>query len=521
MIWGTSLLFAETPASEESVKVKADKALTADHRRFPELQKKFITGVEVTRACVGCHNLAAEQFKKTMHWTWNSPENKQLGKGAHSMNNYCISTNNMNDPACLNCHTAWDAKGVDGEVNCLVCHSRKLMNWAEAFSDIEGLEADPGDEESLMYAEEIRSELTQSISLVGPTQKENCGKCHFKGGGGEAVKHGDLDSTLLKATRSLDVHMAAEGPDFTCSRCHTTREHHISGRMYETPAVQKQLSLIEDDTASKIACVACHTNAPHRQSRLNNHTRTVSCQACHIPDVAREEPTMVAWDWSTAGKTKDGMPYSEESEFGHHFYAYKSIKGSFQWKKNLKPEYHWYNGSMEQMTFDDEIDPTGVVRVNHPKGLVDDGVSKIHPFKTMRSVLPYDSGQNRLVAPLLSTDEGYWKTLDWPSAIAKGMELQGMTFSGKMGFVSTEFSYSLNHMIAPKEAAVSCQECHEEKGRMAGIGGLYIPGRDKNPLVDGVGMAAVGGAMFMVAIHSLLRFVGKKRQKKQKEASHG
>ena len=31
---------------------------------------------------------------------------------------------------------------------------------------------------------------------VGRPTRTNCGQCHFKGGGGDAVKHGDLDGTM-------------------------------------------------------------------------------------------------------------------------------------------------------------------------------------------------------------------------------------------------------------------------------------------------------------------------------------
>jgi len=500
-------------------KPEVKRVITADHSKFPELKKPFKTGAEVTEACVGCHNQADEQFKKTMHWTWKSPENTSFGKGQNTMNNFCISTNHEKDHACLECHTSWEWEGPEGTVNCLKCHAGILMKWAESFSDIEGLEADPDDEESMEFAKEVRDELVESIISVGPTRKENCGKCHFKGGGSEAVKHGDLDSSLLNASRELDVHMAKDGENFTCSRCHTTHEHNIAGRIYSTPAIKEKKSLIQDDTASKIACVACHTDLPHTQTRLNNHTRTLSCQTCHIPEVAKVEPTMVYWDYSTAGKRKDGRAYKVPGEFGHHFYSYKSIKGDFTWQMNLVPEYHWYNGTMTQMTIDQEFDPAKVVQINHPVGSADDGNSKIYPFKTMRTNQPYDKVRNRFVAPLLSTKEGYWTTLDWPSAVEKGMKMQGLEYSGQMGYIQTEFSLSLNHMIAPKEDALKCVDCHvAQGGRMAQISGIYIPTQDHNVWVDRLGIISVVMSLFGVIVHGLLRYVGNKKIKKETEA---
>lgn len=498
---------------------EVQRVVTADHSKFEQLKKPFKSGKEVTQACVGCHNKASDQFKKTVHWTWQSPDDHRLGKGQNSMNNYCISTNQMKDHACIECHTSWDYVGTEGTVNCLKCHAGILMKWDEAFSDIEGLEVDPEDEESMEFAKEIRDELTASITSIGPTRKENCGNCHFKGGGGEAVKHGDLDSSLLNATRELDVHMARDGQNFTCSRCHTTHLHNITGRVYGTAAVKEKKALTQDDQASRIACISCHTEQPHSLTRLNNHTRTLSCQACHIPEVAKEEPTMVAWDWSTAGKRKDGRAYVEVGEYGHHFYSYKSIKGTFTWKKHVIPEYRWYNGKMKQMTFEDKVDPSKIVEVNHPEGDANDSKARIYPFKVMRTNQPYDKVNKILAAPLLSTREGFWTTLDWPSAMEKGMALQGLKYSGEMGFVNTEFSYSMNHMVSPKEDALKCAACHVGSGgRMEQISGIYIPTKDHNVWVDRLGIISVVMSLFGVIVHGLLRYVGNKKIKKETEA---
>jgi hypothetical protein len=186
---------------------------------------------------------------------------------------------------------------------------------------------------------------------------------------------------------------------------------------------------------------------------------------------------------------------------------------------HLIPEYHWYNGTMTQMTIDQEFDPTKVVQINHPVGSADDGNSKIYPFKTMRTNQPYDKVRNRFVAPLLSTKEGYWTTLDWPSAVEKGMKLQGLEYSGQMGYIHTEFSLSLNHMVAPKEDALKCADCHvAQGGRMAQISGIYIPTQDHNVWVDRLGIISVVMSLFGVIVHGLLRYVGNKKIKKETEA---
>ena len=82
--------------------------------------------------------------------------------------------------------------------------------------------------------------------------------------------------------------MGTDGQDFDCTRCHTTRQHHIAGRIYTAPAYTDRKSLVEDDLIAKITCESCHTSTPHKEgSKPNDHTDKVACQSCHIPTMAR------------------------------------------------------------------------------------------------------------------------------------------------------------------------------------------------------------------------------------------
>lgn len=42
---------------------------TADHAKYEQLQREFVSGPEVTQACLECHTEAAKQIHKTTHWT--------------------------------------------------------------------------------------------------------------------------------------------------------------------------------------------------------------------------------------------------------------------------------------------------------------------------------------------------------------------------------------------------------------------------------------------------------------------
>ena len=107
-----------------------------------------------------------------------------------------------------------------------------------------------------------------------------------------AVKHGDLDSSMEYPDRKIDVHMDMEGNDLQCQECHQTKNHSISGRAM----------VVSPGGKDHIGCENCHEATPHKQSRLNAHAVTVACQTCHIPYFAKELPTKLSWDWSTAGR---------------------------------------------------------------------------------------------------------------------------------------------------------------------------------------------------------------------------
>ena len=481
---------------------------TADHSKVEALQKRFSSGEEITQACISCHSEAATQFHKTIHWTWLASGDKKdmrYGKAGYSLNNFCLSGNAMEDKGCLKCHTSWNKKGTDGQVNCLKCHNDSGFNFIEAFSDIDAFSQD-GDPETDEMVGDIQDEIKQAVGSVTLPTRKNCGDCHFVGGGGDGVKHGDLDTSLVKPNRMLDVHMGVDGENFTCTRCHTTAEHHIAGRIYTNPAVEKRKSLIEDDLAPKITCVSCHGSEPHQfDSKMNDHTDVVSCQACHIPEYARVNPTKMSWDWTTAGKMKDGKPFAEKGKFGKP--VYKSIKGTFAWDKNVVPEYFWFNGSISSTTADDVIDPRTIVSVSHPVGEKGDPEARIFPFKIHKGVQPYDKIHKKLLAPMLSGKKGYWETFDMDAAIAHGQKTIGLEYSGEFDYVETTYAFPITHMVAPKENALTCTQCHSrENSRLAGITDVYIPGRDKSNLFDTIGWLSVLGALAGVLLHGLGRF---------------
>lgn len=68
---------------------------------------------------------------------------------------------------------------------------------------------------------EMPQDHSQFAQSVGAPTRYTCGQCHFYGGGGDGVKHGDMDSSLVNPSRAEDVHMDAKGLNFSCQECHS------------------------------------------------------------------------------------------------------------------------------------------------------------------------------------------------------------------------------------------------------------------------------------------------------------
>ena len=238
----------------------------------------------------------------------------------------------------------------------------------------------------------------------------------------------------------------------------------------------------------------------------------MACQTCHIPEIARVNSTKMRWDWSKAGERKDGKP-TKRMKDGRP--EYDGMKGEFRWEKNVKPEYFWYNGVLRNVLLSDKIDPAGVVKLNYAEGSREDPNSRIYPFKVHSGKQPYDKVHKNMVAPKLFGPKGtgsYWSDYDWKTAISKGMSYLNLPFSGEYDFVETTYMFQSTHMVAPKEKALSCTECHSKDGRLAKLGGFYMPGRDGNKALNFIGWAAVILSILGVMGHGAGRIVSRRRR---------
>ncbi len=398
----------------------------------------YATPQDVTRACLGCHP-GASAVMKTAHFTWlgeevqvpGHPGKVRIGK-KNLINNFCISTIG-NEKACTKCHAGygWADARYDftraENVDCLVCHEH-------GSGYVKGVAGMP----------EKGVDLVAAARSVGTPGRENCLTCHAYGGGGEAVKHGDLDSSLEHPPSYQDVHMGKHG--FLCVDCHASKDHQLRGRAFSVS--------VEDGNG--LSCTECHQGPQHRDARIEGHLRLVACQTCHIPTFAPSIPTKASWDWSKAGD-------ASRKEDQHH---YLKIKGEFVYEQDAVPEYRWFDLTVNRYLMGDRIDPAQVTALNPPRGDITEPAARIWPFKIHRAVQPYDAVNRYLFPPVTGGTGGYWTTFDWDTSFRLGEKASGLPYSGKYGFARTEMYWPLSHMVAPKEKALGCTECHGSTGRL-------------------------------------------------------
>ncbi|MDJ0805985.1 MAG: tetrathionate reductase family octaheme c-type cytochrome [Gammaproteobacteria bacterium] len=517
---GLSTANAETTTADKT------STSTADHTKFEELQQTFETAPDVTKACLTCHTEASKQIHKTTHWNWKitHPDTGQLLGKKKVVNSFCGSIV-TNYARCTSCHIGygWKDDSFDftsqENVDCLVCH-----DTTDTYKKY------PTDAGHPPYVDKVfppkkgkklfkAPDLSYVAQNVGKPRRENCGVCHFYGGGGDGVKHGDLDSSMTNPTKALDVHLGTDGLNFVCTECHTTDGHDIKGSHYISKGKDTQGIDIPGRTdESRASCESCHGLKPHPETvndKLNDHANKVACQTCHIPYYARGGvPSKTWWDWSTAGQKKpDGKHIKKKDDNGYVTYVTK--KGSFEWGENLVPEYAWLAGDIRYRELDEQFDPNEVLQINDFKGAYDDPDARIWPFKVMRGKQPYDAGNNTLVISHLfgKDSEAYWKSFDWNRAITAAMDAAGAEYTGQHGFIETTMHWPLSHMVAPKEEALACDDCHSRNGRLQELTGFYLPGRDKNDLLDLIGWIAVLGSIGGLSLHGLSRIVFRNRRK--------
>lgn len=252
---------------------KAPTNSTADHSKFEALKGPFASGPEVTKACLTCHNKAGHQVMDSIHWKWEavSPTTgKTLGK-KNAANNFCGSILS-NEPRCTSCHAGygWTDKNFDfakqENVDCLACHDT-TKTYKKVPTDAGHPLYSPRETPKGSGKIAQPPDLTKIAQSIGKSSRDNCGACHYNGGGGDAVKHGDLDTSLNNPPKSLDIHMARDGLNMSCATCHTFNAHQPSGSRYAATAKDAHGIDLPKDDHNRATCELCHGATPHKEAQ--------------------------------------------------------------------------------------------------------------------------------------------------------------------------------------------------------------------------------------------------------------
>ncbi len=476
---------------------------SVDHSKHEVLQRDFDNPHEITATCLSCHTERGEELLNSFHFTWER-EDFTPGRGVtylgkrNLLNNFCTGIFS-NEGSCNRCHAGYGYADMNFDfenpynIDCLVCHDN-----TGTYEKLRGGAGYP----------EPGQDFQTIVQNVGRPTSHNCGYCHFHGGGGNNVKHGDLEMALLTAPRTVDVHMGLDGGHMNCIDCHTAENHKLKGKYYG----------VSSENKNRVTCEQCHTTTPHIDKTLNTHGAKIACQTCHIPEYAKVNATKMTWDWSTAGQRMDGVAFELLDSLGNPIYT--SIKGDAGWQTNVVPEYYWFNGTADHHLISDKVDTTkSSLKINTLFGWHDDAESRITPMKVHRGRQPYDPVYLTILqAKLWDREEGkgaLWVDLDWKRALEEGMSYLDRPFSGQWDFITTEMFLPVNHMVSPSEQALQCQDCHtRSNGRMEMVAGAYIPAQTYNANLDFFGRMLIILSFLGVITHAAIRVFSNKRQKR-------
>jgi len=440
-------------------------------------------GDNLNTVCVGCHTDEAADLLETGHWQWEGTATNIEGHEGHThgktdlLNNFCIAIPS-NEGRCTQCHigVGWVDDSFDFDdataIDCIVCHdttglyAKHPTMGGGGGKPVKNIPSEwPGGSTLLTPAE-----WDQIGSNVGDPGRANCGFCHYKAGGGNNVKHGDLAVNLNNTTREYDVHMGTDGADYSCQTCHEADAEHGIGGMPIHHVTEGNMQQCED----------CHsgTNAPDHSAMngtLAMHVDLLACQVCHVPAIGRHTKTKIWWDWSEANQQGPDTILDAD---GYPIYDRK--KGEFIWEWDVRPALRRFDGKWNRRMIgenDTWTNPGGMLQDEGPdNGLFVHaepsatwtGAAKIYPFKRMRGVQPVDMDNQRVLVPHLFGTAGgaspYWGNWDWDAALADGATYTGQPYSGTPGFLETVMYMAVNHEVAPKEMALGyencCADCH-------------------------------------------------------------
>jgi len=412
---------------------------------------------EGTRTCLDCHADKALEVHDSVHYQWKGDSSETIGLVAGDagklggINDFCIYpdinwigklTNSYGaevDGGCAKCHVGLGARPAAAasqeqleNIDCLICHSDAYKRKVEMVD---------GSYRFVPDTAKMDVSILQAAADLTLPSKDSCLNCHTKAGGGDNFKRGDIEEYHRDPTRNFDVHMASSargGAGLNCLDCHIASGHRIAGRGSD---------LRPRELSDQVACTNCHT--PEHNEDIRKHTARVNCTVCHIPVFAKVAGTDMDRNWGRAG----------------FFVAEKGLYEPYHTKAdNVVPEYRYFNGQSYFYQFGDPVaaGENGRVVMSALEGNVGETGSKIYAFKRHQASQPVEPNNGRLLPLKIGI---FFQTGDIDKAVEEGAKGVNWAYDGHE-FADTERYMGLFHEVAPKEQALSCNDCHNGGGRL-------------------------------------------------------
>jgi hypothetical protein len=407
------------------------------------------------KTCLTCHADKASDVFMSVHYQWQGSANEMTngpalqGKIGSAVNAYCINILG-NFGTCSSCHVGLGAQPSTTQsqaqlenIDCLVCHQKDYKRKKDTTTGL-----------FVPDTANMTISMDQALQTVHKPVRANCLQCHAKGGGGDALKRGDLALASANTTdTTYDRHLATTGANLVCQNCHQFTNHKVAGR-------GSDLRPLDSTTAINCTSSTCHSTKTsatgHTTSAVNKHTNRVACQTCHIPvyaknasDSAASEATETHRDWRTSVWSSTLSRYEP----------------TLTTANNLKPVYKFFNGMSwgyskgDIATFDAT---TQAYQVSRPMGAVSDTTTatKLYPFKYKTANQPKTTGLlggDKLI--MLSTKD-YFATGNYDTAVQAGLVNMGLASGTAYSTAMTDEFQMLNHQVAPQANALQCATCH-------------------------------------------------------------
>ncbi len=188
---------------------------------------------------------------------------------------------------------AIDDKHREEAVDCLICHANVYdMNEKYVVKDDVG--------ERWNQDRSLKSALS-----VGNPNSDSCLRCHQHNMGGDTYENNKAAKATGHKNPRLLHHWSKRGTAYSpeedvhsragveCLDCHKASGHKIARGKGGVDLISNDLPDVD------VSCISCHGAEAHVKSPaadvLNEHSESVSCQACHITSLTENSVVLIDW----------------------------------------------------------------------------------------------------------------------------------------------------------------------------------------------------------------------------------